>query len=107
MGINIKVILEDQEREIKVATFKKHRKRFLSRVKEIKDKLQVDEDIGSAEEFLDFQDELATECSEIKEDDVFRQMTENDYESLETDEQGKILLAMQDCMFPFSDKKKP
>lgn len=106
MGLNIKVTLEDQEREIKVSTFKKHRTKFLSKVKEIKNKLKEDEDIDSAEEFLDFQDGLATECSKIKEDEVFRDMTKIDYEGLETDEQGKILNAMQECMFPFADKKK-
>ena len=70
MRLNIKVNLEGQEREIKVATFKKHRKKFLGKVKEVKETLKEDEDIGSAEDFLDFQDELATECSKIKEESI-------------------------------------
>lgn len=92
--MRIKIILGDKsEKEIEVSVKKKHRIKFLDKIEEMKKVLEDDEEkaIGSTKEFMNFQDELAVECSNI---------TQEEWDDMDLDEQEKVTKSIRSAIFP-------
>ncbi len=91
--MKIKVILNNQEKEVELHLKKRHRDKFLKKAQEIEKK---GENIESAKEFLDFQDELIIEGSNL---------TKEEYDNLDLEEQNKLTIATRNIFFPNLEKK--
>ncbi len=92
--MRIRVKIGDIEKEVELKPKKKHRDKFLLEAKKIQEK---GEDINQAIEFLDFQDNLIIECSNL---------TKEEYEELDLEEQNKLTLGMRKLLFPYLEEKK-
>ena len=91
--MKIKINLGGQEKEIELHLKKKHRDKFLKKAQEIEKK---GENIENANEFLDFQDKIIIEASNL---------TEEEYNNLDLEEQNKLTIATRNIFFPNLEKK--
>ena len=92
--MRIKIKIDGAEKEVELHPKKKHRDLFLIEAKKIQDK---GEDLNSAINFLNFQDKLIIECSNL---------TEEEYNNLDLEEQNKLTIAMRNLLFPYLSEKK-
>ena len=91
--MRIKIKLGDVEKDVEVSPKKKHRNDFLDKVEELQKviKLKDGEEIKSTRMFIDFEDELAVDCSNLNQEE---------YDSLDLEEQAKIIKAVRGIVFP-------
>lgn len=90
--MRIKIKFSNGEKDIEISPKKKHRNFFLDKIEELKKVTDSGKDeIKSTREFIDFQDKLAMECSN---------MTQELYDDLDLEEQAKITKALRGIIFP-------
>lgn len=90
--MRIKIKSGDSEKEVEVSPKKKHRNEYLDKVEELQKKVNLEgEEIKSTREFIDFEDNLAVECSNL---------TQEEYDELDLEEQSKITKAVRGIVFP-------
>ena len=91
--MRIKIKLGDSEKDIEVSPMKKHRNFFLDKLEEMNKVVDSKdgEEIKATREFIDFQDKLSIECSTI---------TEEEFDQLDLEEQGKITKVLRKIIFP-------
>lgn len=95
--MKVKINTESGEKEIVIKGLKgKHKIAFVEKVSELAKKSKVDQigAIGEMKEFLDFQDKIAIEVTNL---------TKEEFENLELEESNKILLAIRKIIFPDSE----
>lgn len=91
--MRIKVKLNDVEKEVEISPKKKHRNTYLDKVEELQivSKSEGGDDMKHTRDFIEFEDELAIECSNL---------TKEEYEELDLEEQAKITKAVRTIVFP-------
>ncbi len=97
--MKIKINVQGQEKEVIISGLKgKHRKNFLKMMQRIAEKTKKDNlsAVQDAIEFLDYQDELAVEVTNIDKEE---------FENLDLEEANKILNAISKILFPGSEGK--
>ena len=97
--MKVKIKLGDQEKDVEISGLKgKHRKNFLQMMQKIAKKTKTDDlsAVQDAVEFLDYQDELAIEVTNLNKEE---------FEDLDLEEANKILNAISKILFPGSEGK--
>ncbi len=91
--MRIKVKIGEVEKDIEISPKKKHRNQFLDKLEELKKVAESKEgdEMKSTREFIDFQDSLLIECSNI---------TQEEFDELDLEEQGKLVKALRKIVFP-------
>ena len=91
--MKIKVKLNDVEKEIEVSPKKKHRNSFLDKLEELDKSVKSKDgkEMQHTRDFINFEDELAVECSSL---------TKEEYEELDLEDQAKITKAVRIIVFP-------
>ncbi|KKN09276.1 hypothetical protein LCGC14_1048300 [marine sediment metagenome] len=97
--MKLKIKVQGEEKEVIVSGLKgKHRKNFLKMMQGIAEKTKKDNlsAVQDAIEFLDYQDDLAVEVTDL---------SKEEFENLDLEEANKILNAISKILFPQSEGK--
>ena len=91
--MRIKIKIGEVEKDIELSPKKKHRNEFLDKLEELKkvSELEDGDEIKATREFIDFQDDLSVECSNL---------TQEEFDELDLEEQSKITKALRGIVFP-------
>lgn len=91
--MRIKIKLSEGEKDIEVSPKKKDRNNYLDKIEEMKKSIDSDDSGGISETrgFMDYEDKLAVDCSSI---------TQEEFDSLDLEEQAKIVKAVRGIIFP-------
>lgn len=90
----IKIKLGDgTEKDVEISIKKKHRNKYLDNAENLQNNVDSKDgkEITTTKAFLEFEDSLAVECSNI---------TQEEYDDLDLDEAGKITKAIRMAAFP-------
>jgi len=94
--MKVKINTDSGEKEVEIKGLRgKHRKQFLVKIREVSEKAKEKDigAIGQMSEFLDYQDDLLVEVSNLGKEE---------YDNLELEEQNKLISALRKILFPQS-----
>lgn len=92
--MRIKIKLGGEEKDIEVFTKKKEEDSYLDKIVELKKRSEKDDDsIASVKEFVEFENEMAINCSTL---------SKEEYDDLYSEDRNKIKRAIRNMIFPHS-----